>query len=318
MAACSAQIGSISLTITRAPWPRNDSAQPLPTSPYPQTTATFPPISTSVARLMPSMSEWRQPYLLSNLDLVTESLTLMAGNSRVPSVARSYRRCTPVVVSSVTPMMPAAILVNRSGLTAALARSRSRMTASSSGSSSVASGTAPAFSYSAPWCTSRVASPPSSSSMLGPSSPGQVSAWSVHHQYSVSVSPFQANTGTPRGSSGVPSGPTATAAAAWSWVEKMLQLAHRTCAPSAASVSIKTAVCTVMCSEPVILAPRSGCVRAYSARTAISPGISCSARVISLRPNSASERSATLNGRVSAGMSAPVLLLGCQAALTVS
>ena len=61
MAACSAQIGSISVTTTRAPWPRSDSAQPLPTSPKPQTTATLPPIITSVARLMPSISEWRQP-----------------------------------------------------------------------------------------------------------------------------------------------------------------------------------------------------------------------------------------------------------------
>ena len=58
-----------------------------------------------------------------------------------------------------------------------------------------------------------VASPPSSSSMFGPPS-GQVSACSVHHQYSSSVSPFQAKTGTPLGSSGEPSGPTATAAAA--------------------------------------------------------------------------------------------------------
>ena len=33
IAACSAQIGSTSVTMTRAPWPRNDSAQPLPTSP---------------------------------------------------------------------------------------------------------------------------------------------------------------------------------------------------------------------------------------------------------------------------------------------
>src|SRR6266566_4909677 len=267
MAACSAQIGSTSVTMTRAPWPRRLSAQPLPTSPYPHTTATLPPISTSVPRLMPSMSECRQPYLLSNLDLVTESLTLIAGNSSVPSVARSYSRCTPVVVSSVTPTTPLAILVNRSWSAATLSRSRSRMTASSSGSSSVATGTAPACSYSAPWCTRSVASPPSSSSMLGPSAPGQVSAWPVHHQYSVSVSPFQANTGTPRGFSGVPSGPTATAAAAWSWVEKMLQLTQRTCAPSAVSVSISTAVWIVMCREPVIRAPRSGCVWAYSART---------------------------------------------------
>src|SRR5579864_3942812 len=95
--------------MTRAPCPRSDSEQPLPTSPYPHTTATFPPTSTSVPRLMPSISECRHPYLLSNLDLVTESFTLMAGNSSVPARAISYSRCTPVVVSSDTPrMFPAA------------------------------------------------------------------------------------------------------------------------------------------------------------------------------------------------------------------
>jgi hypothetical protein len=31
--ACSAQIGSISVTMTRQPWPRSDCAQPFPTSP---------------------------------------------------------------------------------------------------------------------------------------------------------------------------------------------------------------------------------------------------------------------------------------------
>ena len=77
------------------------------------------------------------------------------------------------------------------------------MTFHSSGSSSAADGTPPARSYSAPLWTSRVASPPSSSSMFGPppASPspfaGQVRAWFVHHQYSSSVSPFQANTGVP-------------------------------------------------------------------------------------------------------------------------
>ena len=35
---------------------------------------------------MPSISEWRQPYLLSNLVLVTESLTLIAGNSSSPAL----------------------------------------------------------------------------------------------------------------------------------------------------------------------------------------------------------------------------------------
>ena len=78
----------------------------------------------------------------------------------------------------------------------------------------------------------------------------------MHHQYSSSVSPFQANTGVPAGASGVPVGPTTTAAAASSWVEKMLHDTQRTSAPSATSVSMSTAVCTVMCSEPAIRAPR--------------------------------------------------------------
>src|ERR1039458_5345474 len=197
IAACSAQIGSTSVMITRAPWPRSDSAQPLPTSPYPQTTDTFPPISTSVARLMPSISEWRQPYLLSNFDLVTASFTLIAGNSSEPSRSISYSRCTPVVVSSVTPLMPSVITVQRSGLASSDARSRSRMTFHSSASSPAADGTALAPSYSAPLCTSIVASPPSSRIMFGPSASGHVSAWSVHHQYSCRLSPFQANTGMP-------------------------------------------------------------------------------------------------------------------------
>jgi adenosylhomocysteinase len=46
----------------------------------------FPAIITSVARLMPSTSDSRQPYRLSNLDLVTESLTLIAGNASLPSL----------------------------------------------------------------------------------------------------------------------------------------------------------------------------------------------------------------------------------------
>ena len=53
----------------------------------------------------------------------------------------------------------------------------------------------------------------------------------------------------------MPLGPTATAAAAWSWVEKMLQLAQRTSAPSSTSVSMSTAVWMVMCSEPEMRAP---------------------------------------------------------------
>src|ERR671916_389501 len=166
MAACRAQIGSISVTITRAPCPRSDSAQPLPTSPYPKTTATLPPISTSVARLMPSISECRQPYLLSNLLLVTESLTLIAGNSSEAARCISYRRCTPVVVSSVTPLIALATSVQLRPSASERLSSRST-TEYSSESDSVGSGTSPAFSNSTPLCTSSVASPPSSKIMLG-------------------------------------------------------------------------------------------------------------------------------------------------------
>ena len=68
---------------------------------------------------------------------------------------------------------------------------------------------------------------------------------------------------------------------------------HR--APSAVRVSMSTAVWTVMCSDPVMRAPARGCEAPNSARMAISPGISCSASSISLRPKSASDRSATFH-----------------------
>src|SRR5512144_2667345 len=102
----------------------------------------------------------------------------------------------------------------------------------------------------------------------------------------------------------------AIAAAAWSWVEKMLHEHQRTSAPSATSVSMSTAVWTVMCSEPEIRAPLSGCDAANSSRVFIRPGISCSARRISLRPNSASERSATLKSVVVGAVVVMVLLEG--------
>src|ERR1700677_3829643 len=50
MAACSAQIGSISETMTRQPAWRSEAADPLPTSPKPATIATFPAIMTSGPR----------------------------------------------------------------------------------------------------------------------------------------------------------------------------------------------------------------------------------------------------------------------------
>src|ERR1035437_9995842 len=49
-----------------------------------------------------------------------------------------------------------------------------------------------------------------------------------------------------------------------------------------------------MCSEPVTRTPASGFPAAYLFRIEIRPGISCSAMVISLRPQSASAMSATL------------------------
>src|SRR6185437_1880520 len=103
IAACSALIGSISVTTTREPYARSECAQPLPTSPEPHTTDTLPASITSIARFRPSASDSRQPYRLSNLLLVTESLTLIAGISSDFASANWYRRCTPVVVSSETP-----------------------------------------------------------------------------------------------------------------------------------------------------------------------------------------------------------------------
>ena len=58
IAACRAQIGSTSVTSTRAPYERMECEHPLPTSPYPQTTTTLPAIITSVARLIPSAKDF--------------------------------------------------------------------------------------------------------------------------------------------------------------------------------------------------------------------------------------------------------------------
>ena len=151
--------------------------------------------------------------MLSNLDLVTESLTLIAENNSLLLRSISYSRWTPVVVSSVTPLIALATSTQERP-SARVRRTSSRKTFHSSVSVSLGSGTSPVFSYSTPLCTSMVASPPSSRIMLASSSSGQVRISRVHSQYSSSDSPFQAKTGTPLGSSGVPSGPTTTAAAA--------------------------------------------------------------------------------------------------------
>ena len=114
-------------------------------------------------------------------------------------------------------------------------------------------GTAPAASNSAPLCTSSVASPPSSRIMFGPLAVGP-------EQHLLGAPPVLlerlALPGVDRDTRGrlrrAARGRPTIAAAAWSCVEKMLQLAQRTSAPSATRVSISTAVWMVMCSEPVI------------------------------------------------------------------
>src|SRR5215831_15335360 len=73
----------------------------------------------------------------------------------------------------------------------------------------------------------------------------------------------------------------------------MLHEAQRTSAPRALSVSMRTAVWMVMWSEPAIRAPARGFRAANSSRMAMRAGISPSAMAISLRPHSASDRSAT-------------------------
>mmetsp|Transcript_37046 Transcript_37046/g.74982 ORF Transcript_37046/g.74982 Transcript_37046/m.74982 type:complete len:256 (-) Transcript_37046:279-1046(-) len=198
IAACRAQIGSISVMMVRAPAACIARADPLPTSPNPQITAVLPASMTSVARMMPSGSECLHPYRLSNLDLVHESFTLMAVKSSEPFFSISYRRCTPVVVSSDTPTQSAAILVHFCGSSLSESAMMRRMHLNSSLSVDSGSGTLPvslnSFSRFTPSWIRSVASPPSSTIIWGPLPSGHVSACTVHHQYSSSVSPFHANT----------------------------------------------------------------------------------------------------------------------------
>ena len=185
-----------------------------------------------------------------------------------------------MVVSSVTPFTVSAMVAHLGPSVASTFRRVSLKAINSSESPISVAGTKPASSHCLPRMTAMVASPPSSRIMLGNTPSPQLKIWLMHHQYSGKVSPFQAKTGTPAGLSGVPSFPTTTAAAASSWVEKILHEAQRTSAPSATSVSMRTAVWTVMWIDPAMRAPRSGCSSAYSARNCMRPGISYSARRI--------------------------------------
>mmetsp|Transcript_4881 Transcript_4881/g.10282 ORF Transcript_4881/g.10282 Transcript_4881/m.10282 type:complete len:235 (+) Transcript_4881:751-1455(+) len=234
--------------------------------------------------MMPSGKECLHPYRLSNLDLVTESFTLMAGNKRVPVFSMVYSLCTPVVVSSDTPKHLCAILFH---LSVSPASNSLLMMVSTILNSALSvlegSGRVPSFrnksSAFLPSWIRRVMSPPSSTIRSGPwplpSSSCQVRAFRVHSQYSSRDSPFHANTAADSS--------RAMAAAAWSWVEKMLQEHQRMSPPSAWRVSMRTAVWMVMWREPEMRAPLS-ISAPYSVRQAMRPGISTSAMVISLRP----------------------------------
>mmetsp|Transcript_36932 Transcript_36932/g.97789 ORF Transcript_36932/g.97789 Transcript_36932/m.97789 type:complete len:237 (+) Transcript_36932:1163-1873(+) len=214
----------------------------------------------------------------------------MAGKRSSPLSAICTRRWTPVVVSSDTPTMRATMREKRvlSFLIEALSVASTHLNSALSveaGSGSEPS-LAKASSYFLPSWRSRVASPPSSTIWSMPSPSGQIMHLSVHHQYSSSVSPFHAKT------LAVPA--RTMAAAAWSWVEKMLHDTQRTSAPRASSVSISTPVWMVMWSEPMMRTPARGCVGPNSERADMRPGISNSARSYSLRPKSESDMSATL------------------------
>ena len=73
----------------------------------------------------------------------------------------------------------------------------------------------------------------------------------------------------------------------------MLQEDQVTWAPRAVSVSISTAVCTVMWRQPAILQPERGLEWAYLARRDMRPGISFSAIWMAFLPEAARVMSAT-------------------------
>jgi len=136
--------------------------------------------------------------MLSNLDFVTESLTLIAGNKSFLYSANWYNLKHPVVVSSETPTISLAIVLNLFGLSGIIFFKILNNSYSSSVSTESGFGKEPSNSYYSSHFTPKwiikVASPPSSTNKVGPFPPGHVKAFKVHSQYSTRFSPFQANT----------------------------------------------------------------------------------------------------------------------------
>ena len=100
-----ARIGSTSVTVTLAPRPLALMATPFPHHPYPATTRFLPLTIRLVAVIHPSNADCPVPYLLSNRNFILESFTAMTGNFNTLSFAIALRRMTPVVVSSLAPLM---------------------------------------------------------------------------------------------------------------------------------------------------------------------------------------------------------------------
>src|SRR5262245_36099512 len=109
--------------------------------------------------------------MLSNLLFVTESLTLIAGTSSLPASSIWYNRCTPVVVSSLTPFHSFTTWVNQPGRSLLQRLSRFLITCSSWLLLGLLTQSLPC-SISYPLCSSNVASPPSSTISSGPLPPG--------------------------------------------------------------------------------------------------------------------------------------------------
>lgn len=142
------------------------------------------------------------------------------------------------MVSSDKPTKSFYKLINKSGFFGISSLSNFNKQISSSDKSSVISGSYFDSLYILPHLTPsniiKVMSPPSSTIEVGPNPSSNWRAYKVHHQYSSKFSSFQAKTLQ------VPF--LAMAAAAWSWVENILQEHHLTLAPNASRVSMRTAV----------------------------------------------------------------------------
>ena len=306
MAAWSAQIGSISVTITRAPWPRSDSAQPLPTSPKPQTTSDLAAehhvggpddaVDERVAAAV-EVVELRLGHRVVDVDRreqelagfhhLIQAMDTGGGLLRHPADAgRNLGQVLGVVGEDLTtafeehtPLVGVAFVGNRDR---PCVLELEPLVHEHGGVAAVVEDEVGA--------TSRQASGTAARS---------------HHQYSSSVSPFQAKTGVPLGASRVPVGPTATAAAAWSCVEKMLQLTQRTSAPSGYERLDEHRGLHGHVQRASDSGAGKRLLIGVLPRSAMRPGISCSARRISLRPKLASSISAILKSPVVRATDAP-------------